>query len=396
MNGLNCESKSTKSKTLWSCIITAVISVVLCLLILLIVFCNIPGLLDLVSLNIIVNNNYYGDISDEEIANGVLGGYISGLKDRYGQYLTQDESEARTDRLNGISKGLGMTVLKNFNSEDIYVSKVYNDSPAFKAGILKGDLIVSVDSNSVSEIGYQKAVDSIPRKVGETVKLTVFRDNVYLDFEIIYSDVTQQTVFYELYENLGYVEVTSFNQATVEQFYNAVNDLQADGVKGLVFDLRDNSGGTVDSVGKMLDFLLPEGDLMTVKYKNGTTDVMLKSDSEHIDLPMAVLVNENTASAAEVFSSNVRELGNGVLVGKKTFGKGIMQDTFRLPSGSSVVFTVAELFTHNMTSYHSVGLNPDYEVSLSNEETKMRYFYSLSEDKTFMKAVDLLEEKVND
>lgn len=396
MNDLNCESKIKRRNVVVTSVITAIVTVVLCFTILAVVIFNIPGLFELLQLNLYVDSNFYGNKSDDAITEGILSGYVDKLDDKYARYYNDEQSTDRKNSLNGIAEGLGLTVIKDLDSENIYVFRVYNDSPALKSGMLKGDLIVKVDGQSVSELGYSKALDLIPREIGEPVNLTILRDSNYFDLTIEYSNIIQQTVFFEKIQNYGYIEITSFNSATVEQFYNALNTLQSENVTGLIFDLRDNRGGTVNSVGKILDRLLPEGDLMTVKYKNKITKVMLKSDAEEVDLPMAVLVNEKTASASEVFASNIREYDKGVLIGKKTFGKGIMQDTFNLSNGASVVFTVAELFTHNMTAYHGIGLSPDVEVDLTENDIRMRYFMDISADKTVTRALDWLNGEANE
>lgn len=390
MNDLNCKSKITVS------VITAIVTVILCVAIFIAILFGVPGVFELIQLDLYVDSNFYGETSKDAITEGVLSGYLNKLDDRYAQYYNKEQSTERENRLNGVAQGLGITVLKDVNSESIYVARVYEDSPAKESGILKGDRIIGVDGKLIADFGYSEILNSIPREIGETVNLTIMRGADSIDLSIEYSDIVQQSVFYEKIEDFGYIEITSFNTATVEQFYNALNALESENVKGLIFDLRDNGGGTVNSVGKILDRLLPEGDLMTVKYKSGKTKTMLTSDSEEVNLPMAVLVNENTASSSEVFASNIREFDKGILIGNKTYGKGVMQDTFNISNGASVVFTVAELFTHNMTAYHGVGLLPDIEVSVTEAENRLRYFSDISEDKTVMAAVEWLNGEENE
>ncbi|MBO7217346.1 MAG: PDZ domain-containing protein [Clostridia bacterium] len=394
MKNTDC-AKKPKS-VLFVIIATALITAVACFSVFAIFVFTTPGLLELIKLDFLVDAYFYGEKLNDDVKDGLLSGYVDGLNDRYAQYLTLDESLDRKNRLNGVSSGLGITVTKDLDSQNIYVVKVYDDSPAKKVGLEKRDIIVCVDDVSVSELGYTEAVSMIPREIGQTVRLKVLRDNAYIDFEVEYSNIELQTVFFEKIGEYGYIEITSFNSATVEQFYNAVNSLQSKGVKGLIFDVRDNGGGTVNSVGKMLDLLLPEGDLMTVKYKFGNTKVMLKSDEKEIELPMVVLVNSNTASASEVFASNIREFKKGILIGEKSFGKGIMQDTFKLFGDTDVVFTVAELFTHNMKSYHGEGLIPDIEVKLSDKENSERFFIDISKDTLVSAAIDWLDGEINE
>ena len=202
-----------------------------------------------------------------------------------------------------------------------------------------------------------------------------------------------QTVFYRLLENgLGYVEITSFNGETPSQFKSAVNDLVEKGATALIFDVRGNGGGTVDSVTEMVDFLCPEGTVMTAKYGDGTVETVATSDASEIDLPMVVLTDEATASAAELFTASIMEFGKGVSVGAKTYGKGVMQGTYYLSDGSSVVITIAEFFVHNDVSFNEKGIEPEVSVTLTEEQRIYRYIRPLTEDPVLIAAIAKLGE----
>ncbi len=390
MNDLNYESKKPNKKTVIACVITGVGSALLAIIICLAIFFNIPGMANLLLLNSIVKANHLGEYDKEKITDGILAGYISGLEDKYSGYLNAENSKDRSDRLSGASEGIGITYMKHPDMDAIYVLRVYKGSPAEQSGILKGDIILSIDDATVAELGFEAAVTSIAREKGETVTFAIDRGGESVTAEVLYSDVTLQTVFYEKIEYFGYIEITSFNAQTVGQFSDALTNLTEQGVRGLIFDLRGNGGGTVDSVGKILDLLVPEGDVMTVRYKNGKETVMVHSDEKEVELPMVVLTDGNTASAAELFTATIRDFDKGVLIGEKTYGKGVMQNTYALLGGASVVLTVAEFLPHSLNSFNEKGISPDIEIKLSEEELKYRYMKPITEDRVFLAAYNKL------
>ena len=392
MNDLNYESnnKNQKKKTVIACVITGISSALVAAIICVSIFMSIPGMANLLLLNRIIKANFVGDYDSDSLADGLLGGFVSGLHDKYSGYLNAEDSKDRSDRLSGAAEGIGITYMKHPDMEAFYVIRVYKDSPAEKAGLLRGDIIVSVDGKDISETGFDTAVASIAREIGEELTLEFLRGDEKHEAEMTFSQVTVQTVFYEKIEHFGYIEITSFNAETVPQFSAAITDLTEQGIKGLIFDLRGNGGGTVDSVGKILDTLVGEGTVMTVRYKNGKEYQMVVSDEKEIDLPMAVLTDGNTASAAELFTATIRDFEKGVLVGTKTYGKGVMQNTYGLLNGASVVLTVAEFLPKSMESFNGIGIYPDIEVSTTEEEQNSRYMKPITEDKVFVAAYNKL------
>lgn len=211
-----------------------------------------------------------------------------------------------------------------------------------------------------------------------------------MDMTAEYSNYTTQSIYYHTIEDFGYVEIYSFNSQTVPQFKTAVENLVSSGVKGLIFDVRGNGGGTVDSVKEIVDYLVPEGVIMTSVYKNGKTEE-LYSDANEIDLPMAVLTDKASASAAELFSASIRDFNKGVLIGTTTYGKAVMQGTFGFPDKSSAVFTIAEFYTHSGETYNNKGLEPDIKVELNDEQIKYFNLLADNEDPVKMAAVEYLK-----
>ena len=371
------ENKKSIFKILIAVVITAVISVSATSLVFYFAVIKDPTFIKLKQLKSLAQNNYYGELDEAELDRAVFSGFVNGLGDRFAGYYDADQTGERSDSMSGKAHGLGMIVIKEVDSQGIYIKHVYDRSPAKEKGLTSGDVIIAVDSVDNNDVGYEKALNSILREVGEKVTLTVKRTDKTFDVELTFSEFESQTVFCEMLDtDIGYVIITSFNSGTVAQFQNGVNNLITQGAKSLVFDLRQNGGGTVDSVCEMVDFLCGEGDIMTVQYADGSRKVLARSDKDEVDLPMVCLTDSQTASAAELFTASIIDFGKGISVGSKTFGKGVMQSTFPLFDKSSVVFTVAEFFSHSGKSFNEKGIEPQIKVDLTEEQTK--YFHTLS------------------
>ncbi len=388
---LETAPKKRIPKILLAVVITAVISVFISFLAFYLIFLGNDRYAKLRELDFLVNNYYYGDIDKEKITDSVLKGYVSGLEDRFSSFHNAEETKKRSNTLSGSAEGIGIIVTKHPDTGNIFVNNVYEGAPADKAGIISGDQISAIDSVPVTDTGYTEAVNSIMREIGDTVKLTVLREEKTFEITVEYAEFKAQSVFWQITDNnFGYVEITSFNDETVVQFKNAVNQLTQKNIRGIIFDLRGNGGGTVSSVTEMVDMLCPEGVVMTVKYADGKEEIMAKSDSEEIDLPMAVLTDGATASASELFAASIKDFNKGVTVGEKTFGKGVMQTTYNLLDGSSAVLTVAEFFPHSGESFNKTGITPDIAVELTEEQLKYRHQLSIDADPVVLAAVDYL------
>ena len=384
--------KNRKSKIFIAVVLTAVISVFISFLLFITILFSGNRYLKLRELDFYIDNYFYGEANTEKINDAIYKAYAGTLGDKYAAYYNAEETALRTAELSGDAKGIGIIVTKHPDTGNIYIKQVYDNCPAFKAGIKCGDQITAIDGKLVAEIGYEKSVNSVIRTIGETVNLTILRDGKTFNVTAQYSEFSAQSVFYKLMkDNIGYVEITTFNAETVPQFENAINKLSVQGAKSLVFDLRSNGGGTVSSVSDILDVLVGEGTIMSVKYADGKTEVIAKSDKEEIDLPMVVLTNEATASASELFTATIKDFGKGISVGSKTFGKGVMQNTYMLSDGSSIVFTVAEYLSNSGTSINEKGISPDIEVVLNEEQ--LVYFHQMSteDDPVYIAAAEYLK-----
>lgn len=322
---------------------------------------------NLIELEKYVNDNYYKSADKEAAMNGALKGYVAGLEDPYSSYLTADEYGSWQVMESGAMVGIGVTV--QFDEETgLYVEEVAEGYPAYESGIKEGDIITEVEGESIPEMGYEEAVSRIKGDEGTSVNLTIRRnDKEDMEISVLRSEIEVTTVSGKMLdEDIAYIRISAFRENTDEQFKEIFDGLIDDGAKGIVFDLRNNGGGMLVSLKAILDPLLPEGTIATAKYGNGEVKTIIESDKNEINLPMAVLVNGNTASAAELFAASLSDFDKAFLVGETTYGKGVMQDT-REVAGGAVTLTVATYQTVRGECYHGIGITPDYEVSLSED-----------------------------
>lgn len=314
-----------------------------------------------------VENAYYTDVDETAVMQGAMKGYVAGLDDPYSQYMTAEEYTNFMVEESGNMVGIGVTVTQKEEGY-LLVNDVTSDSPAEVAGIQPADIIQQVDGQDVASMGYEEAVSAVKGEEGTSVELGILRDEKPLVVEVqralIEVESVQGTI---LSKNIGYISIRSFKENTPEQFQTLYQEMLDSGVEGFVFDVRNNGGGLVNSLEKVLDPLLPEGTIAIATYRDGTTQTLVESDAESCELPMVVLVNENTASAAELFAASLHDFEKAELVGTTTFGKGIMQNTSSMPSGGALTLTVATYQTTRGECYHQVGITPDVEVQPGEE-----------------------------
>ena len=338
-------------------------------------------------------NAYANKIDEDQLLYYVMNGYVVGAGDKYGEYYTADDFESITQESEGETVGIGVYVNYSQEYNAIKILSVMQDSPAHKAGIKAGDVVIKIEGESVSDLGYYVALDRVKGESGTSVTLTLIRDGKEITVSAVRKKVETETVFYHQYEldkAVGVIRILEFNNAVPEQFKKAVEDLKSKGVTSLVFDVRSNPGGTLTSVIEVLDYLLPEGDLAYVTDASGKILRTHKSDANYlkgID-SMAVLVNDNTASAAELFACALRDYDKAILVGTKTYGKGSMQTIYMLPDGTGLRLTTNKYNPPKSGNYDGVGIEPDITVELSDALSgKSSFEYTDSEDNQLMEAV---------
>jgi len=346
----------------------------------------------------LIRQNYIGTIDEKQLQDSISEAFVEGVGDRYGQYLTAETYAKYLSSNEGVMIGIGVTV-KQADSGYIQVVSVNENSPAQEAGILPDDLITQVDDLPVTKDNYSEAVDKVSGEEGTTVTLIVRRGAEDLaPLSVTRKRIDLTTVTYKMIaDNVGYIAITGFNSNTVSQFNTALDAVMSQGAEGLVFDVRNNPGGTVSSVAKIVDRLVPEGPIVSATYKDGTTEILATSDATEINLPMVVITNKDTASAAELFTQALKDYNKAVSVGDKTtYGKGTMQSIRKLNDGSALNITVAKYNPPKSANYDGVGVPADFEVSLSAELASKISELDISEDTQLKKALELAQTKIKE
>ena len=320
-----------------------------------------------------VRENYLGDIDENKLSAGILKGYISGLDDKYSKYLTEEEYLAEQNDDEGQLIGLGLTLNEDENGY-IRIADIMHDSPVAEAGIRSGDIITLIDGVSVLSVGFDASIEALRGTEGSEIRLTVRRGGVDKDYTFSRRSIESLTVTGEMLdERVGYIKVSAFKKNTPQKFVDTLERLTSNGAKSLIFDVRDNAGGNIEMLSSCLDPLLPEGVIATADYKDGHSETLIYSDENKLDIPMVVLVNKNTASAAELFAASLRDFSNAVLIGEKTYGKGVMQKTTEFSKNGAVVLTVAKYQTSVSKCYDGIGLAPDISISNESEDYDDQY-----------------------
>ena len=271
----------------------------------------------------------------------------------------------------GEYSGIGAVMSQNTETGVITLVQIYKDSPAEKAGLKENDILYKVEGKEVTGKDLSKVVSKVKGEKGTTVELTVLRgeDAKEVTVTATRDTVQAQTIEYKMMDDkIGYIRVSEFDTVTYDQYKEALDDLEKQGMTGLVVDLRNNPGGSLSTVCDMLDLMLPKGLIVYTEDKNGKKTEM-KSDEEHqFTKPLAVLVNGNSASASEIYSGAIQDYGIGKIVGTQTYGKGVVQQIFDLDDGTAVKLTIAEYFTPKGRSINGKGITPDVKVEYENNE----------------------------
>lgn len=334
------------------------------------------GLLDEVTVNKLTQIEYLLDtyyLYDENKANmqdGIIKGMLTSLGDPYTVFYNEKDSENLDIENTGKYSGVGAALTQDLNTMIITVTTVYKGSPAEESGIKEGDILMKADDVDLLGMPVDEAVTYIRGEEGTEVVLTVNRDGEELEIKATRRQITICNVEYEMLEDqTGYIKILSFDEGTEPQFKEALEDLKKQGMKALVMDLRNNGGGLVDICCNMLDELLPEGVLVTLEDKNGKIEEYKSTGDDEIGIPMAILVNKNSASASEIFTGALRDRAQVPVIGTTTYGKGIVQYVIPLGDGTNLKLTAAEYKTPNGVQIHKIGITPDYEVE-ENEKAE--------------------------
>ncbi len=339
----------------------------------------------------IIEGNYVREYDSDEAWENLCKTLVASLGDEYSQYLTVEEYQALLDSGDGGFVGIGVHAVRDPETFGVYIFGVIPDSPAEKAGIKKGDIIVKVDELEVTEDNYYEFIDAITGESGSKVSFTILRGDERIEITCERAAVKSENVLYEKLESdIAYIRILSFADDTVsEEFSDVIKRAEKDGCDKFVFDVRNNAGGYLEEICDVLDILLPEGPIINIVDKNKNTKTY-NSDKECIEGEFVVLCDGATASAAELFTAALRDYDLAKIVGINTFGKGTMQTTRMLEDGSAIKISTAYYNPPSNVSYDGIGIKPDFEIEYPEKWEGKLYQMPISEDVHLQKALEIL------
>ena len=339
-----------------------------------------------------LNDFYFDDIDDSNVLDNIYKAYVNAYGDKYTVYYTADEYAKIQESSNGAYYGIGVVVRKN-DDGTILVVEPYDGAPGKEAGMRKNDVIVTVNGESVADQDLNSVVAKIKGDEGTTVNIGIRRDGSddITELTVTRRKVEIKTVAYEMLDDsVGLITISEFDKVTAQQFKEAYAQLETLGMKGLVIDIRSNPGGLLNVVVDMLDEILPDGLIVYTEDKYGNRQEYNGSNPDVIDVPLAVLVNGESASASEIFAGAVQDYGAGTIIGTQTFGKGIVQTIRRMSDGSAIKYTMAKYFTPKGQDIHGHGVTPDIVEELSDEFNNLTE-YDASKDNQLQKAIEVIK-----
>lgn len=340
----------------------------------------------------VLEQYYLYDIDEQKAIEGAIAGYVGALEDEYTEYIPISEMEDYTQEVLGNYVGIGIYMIKNSEKNTVDVLVPIKDTPAEKAGILPGDSIIKINDKEYTGDDMTAAANAIKGEEGTRVKLEILRGEETLTFEVTREKITINPVISKKLENnIGYLEITSFDEGTSDSFKTKYEELKSQGIKSLIIDLRNNGGGIVNEALDIADYIVPKGNSLLITVdKNGKKEVKKAENEVIIDIPVVVLVNENTASASEILAGALKENNVATLIGTKTYGKGVIQQILTLPSGAGLKLTVEEYYTPNNTKIHKVGIEPNEIVELP-EEVENPVLVTDKQDTQLKRAIEILK-----
>lgn len=339
-----------------------------------------------------IHDNYIGDIDVSELQEGLYKGLLEGLGDEYSKYYSPEEAEEFKSDVTGEFCGLGAVLTIN-DADEVVVLKVYDGSSAQEIGLQRGDIIVAADGTLASSMELSDFTALTRGEEGTTFTLTYRRGEETRQEKVTRKKVAIPTVTHKMLEDgIGYIEISEFTKKTYSEYIDAINDLKAQGARGMIFDLRFNGGGLVDSAIQILDEILPMGTIVSLQMK-GQSETVYESDNEKaLNMPIAVLVSGRTASAAEIFAAAIKDNNYGTLIGYKTYGKGVVQKSTTLQDGSVVSVTNGKYYTPKGESIHKKGIEPDIKSEFDYLGDNMGEYNEMY-DSQVLKAIEVINSK---
>lgn len=339
------------------------------------------------------NYLYNKDIKDENLEAGLLKGLVAGLGDPYSQYLTSDEMKKLTETTTGKFQGIGVIISPDEDGTVTVISPI-KGSPADRAGVESGDKILKINGKDFSAEKINEASKEMRGEKGTIVKILLLKKKNLKteEVEIKREEIKIDSILKNKIGDLGYIGITMFDEETGRDFIKALNELTSEGVKGIILDMRGNPGGVVDAAVEIGDAILPKSTFVTLKDNKGEVVQDYKLDDKYNDIKMVVLVNEGSASASEILSGAIRDLGRAKIIGKTTYGKGVVQNVMSLPGGDGLKLTTSEYFTPSGKSINKKGIVPDIEVDLPEDVEGIGIDYK-DTDTQLQKAIEVINEK---
>lgn len=338
-----------------------------------------------------IRGYYLEEVDDEALEDYLYYGLVAGLGDPYAAYYNEEETQSMLDSSSGSYCGIGAVFSQNMITGVITVSRVYEGFPSYEAGILPEDILIRVEDEDVTGQDLTNVVTKIKGEEGTEVTITMLRGEEEIDFTMKRRVIEVPTIEHEmLADKMGYIMISEFDGVTDAQFHEALTDLQIQGMESLIIDLRNNGGGSVDAVCAIADELLAEGPIVFTEYKDEER-IERSSDAACIELPMAVLMNGNSASASEILAGALQDYDVAKIVGTQSYGKGIVQSIIDLQDGTALKLTTAKYYTPNGNNIHEIGITPDVEIDLP-EELKTLVEIPFEEDVQLQKAIEVLQQ----
>ncbi len=342
----------------------------------------------------VIDYYYLYDYDKDAMIDAVYKAVMDSLGDPYSVYYTEDEYASFLESSSGTYCGIGVVVQQNIQTGIVTAVRPYENCPGYEAGIRPGDFVIAVDGTDITGMDLNSAVALIRGEEGTSVTITLQREDEVFDVEVTRRQIDVETVTYRMMDdNIGYIQIDEFDEVTAKQFSVAFDALTEQGMEALVIDIRNNPGGLLNIVVEMLDDILPEGVIVSVKDNKGTAEEYTSDAATRLNVPLTVLINENSASASEIFAGAIKDYGVGTLVGETTYGKGIVQTIFSLKDGTGMKLTIEDYYLPSGKSIHKVGVAPDVEIDLP-EEVKMYVNIPEDQDVQLQKAVEILKEQL--
>ena len=338
-----------------------------------------------------VYDEYIDEVSFDTLVEGAISGIASSTGDPYTRYMSQEEFDELLVEGDQEYVGIGTHLIYDTDKQGILILGIMPDSPALDAGLKAGDVIYYVEGNRVTLENYKEQVDVIKGEENTSVKLIIARGDELKEFNVTRKKIKENNISYNvLDDNIGYIRIWGFENKTYEQFKDAYDKLRAQNISGLIIDLRNNPGGFVDQALYIANLLVPESNALKLVSRKGVEKVYKTTSNTQIDIPLAVVVNQNSASSSEILSSIIKDSKKGVIVGAKTYGKGIVQTTKKLSFGGALSITTAKYYTESGVEIHKNGIEPNIKVEL-DEKDKNEFSLPYEKDLQLQKAVEYVK-----